>query len=79
MGQLTINIAGQNFTASESQSFTRCGEQLWHGAIPGGVRTLTLRVSNGIGNFDAVQLDPAPPTTTTTGTTGSGSTPVTAG
>jgi hypothetical protein len=79
MGHLTINIAGQNFTASENQSFTRCGEELWHGAIPGGVRTLTLRVSNGIGNFDSVQLDPAPPTTTTTGTTGSGGTPVTAG
>jgi hypothetical protein len=73
MGLLRINIAGQNFTASENQSFTRCGEQLWQGAIPGGVRTLTLRVINGNGNFDAITLDPVA-TTGTGGTTGGGTT-----
>ncbi|HEX3900792.1 MAG TPA: hypothetical protein VHW74_16690 [Mycobacteriales bacterium] len=76
MGLLSINIAGQNFTASENQSFTRCGEQLWQGAIPGGVRTLTIRVVNGTANFDSIALDPAPPSTTTGGGTTTG-TPVT--
>jgi hypothetical protein len=70
MGLLTVNIAGQNFTASESQSFTRCGEILWQGAIPGGVRTLTLRVTNGTANFDSIALDPGTGTSTGTGTTG---------
>jgi hypothetical protein len=70
MGLLTVNIAGQNFTASESQSFTRCGEILWQGAIPGGIRTLTLRVTNGTANFDSIALDPGTGTSTGTGTTG---------
>lgn len=70
MGQLSINIAGQNFTASEYQTFTRCGEPLWQGAIPGGVRTLTLRAASGTANFDAIVLDPS---SSTSGGSGSGS------
>ncbi|HWA66094.1 MAG TPA: DUF4962 domain-containing protein [Mycobacteriales bacterium] len=77
MGRLSINIAGQNFTASEFQTFTRCGEILWQGAIPGGIRTLTLRSASGIGNFDAIAVDPKPAGSTgPVSTTGSGGSPV---
>jgi hypothetical protein len=83
MGQLTISVAGQSDTVTENQSFTKCGEPLWHGAIPGGIRTLTLRAAIGTVDFDAVEVDGGTVTTgtgtgTTTGT-GSTTTPPTSG
>lgn len=73
MGHLTVNVAGQTYTLSENQPFTRCGVPLWHGAIPVGIRTLTLRVASGTANFDEVTVDGGD-TTGGTGTVGTGGT-----
>lgn len=74
MGHITVNVAGQTYTLSENQSFTTCGIPLWHGAIPSGIRVLTVRVANGNGNFDAVVVDGGASSGTGTGTTGTGTT-----
>jgi hypothetical protein len=56
MGSVSISVAGRTHRVSEAQSFTRCGVVLWHRALPAGIHTLRVRVSQGVGNFDAVTV-----------------------
>lgn len=56
MGAIRISVAGHSQTVSEDQSFTRCGIEIWHRAIPSGLHTLTVSVASGVGNFDEVKV-----------------------
>jgi hypothetical protein len=56
MGSVTIKVAGHSLKVSEHQSFTRCGVEIWHKALPKGEQTLTVKVSKRVGNIDEVKV-----------------------
>jgi hypothetical protein len=56
MGDLTVSVAGHTEKVSEHQSFTKCGLEVWHRALPKGQQKLTVTVSKGKGNIDEVTV-----------------------
>jgi hypothetical protein len=56
MGDLTVSVAGHSEKVSEHQSFTKCGLELWHRALPKGQQKVTVAVSKGTGNVDEVSV-----------------------
>lgn len=56
MGSITVSVAGSSQTVPENLSYTRCGVELWHHALPVGQHTVTVSVNNGVGNFDELTV-----------------------
>ncbi|HEX3824356.1 MAG TPA: Ig-like domain-containing protein [Mycobacteriales bacterium] len=56
MGDLTVSVAGHTNKVSEHQSFTKCGLEVWHHALPKGQEKLTVTVTKGTGNVDEVTV-----------------------
>jgi hypothetical protein len=56
MGKLKVKVGGHTTTVTEHQSFTRCGVEVWHGALPAGASTLKIKVTKKTGNIDEVKV-----------------------
>jgi Bacterial Ig-like domain len=59
MGKVKITVGGHSKTVSEHQAFTRCGVEIWHGALAAGDQTITVKVlkaGKDTGNVDEVTV-----------------------
>jgi hypothetical protein len=56
MGSIRVTVGGHSTTISEHQSFTRCGQVVWHKSLLQGPQTIRVAVVRGEGNLDEVRV-----------------------
>jgi hypothetical protein len=56
MGSIRVTVGGHSTTVSEHQSFTRCGQVVWHKSLLQGPQTIRVAVVRGEGNLDEVRV-----------------------